>query len=88
MMLNPAALYDFFPDQLDLRRIEFASALFLEAICDILVMKRDEEEGRSKFKSHPPGIMMAQVKSHHLLTGAQRYLCYFYYQSDGQEVML
>ena len=55
MMLNPAALYDFFPDQLDLRRIEFASALFLEAICDILVMKRDEEEGRSKFKSPPAG---------------------------------
>ena len=55
MILNPAALYDFFPDQLDLRRIEFASALFLEAICDILVMKRDEEEGRSKFKSPPAG---------------------------------
>ena len=54
-MLNPAALYDFFPDQLELRRIEFASALFLEAICDIFVMKRDEEEGRSKFKSPPAG---------------------------------
>jgi len=43
MMLNPAALYDFFLDQLDSRRIEFASALFLETICDILMMKRDEE---------------------------------------------
>jgi hypothetical protein len=32
-----------------------ASALFFEAICDILVMKRDEEEGRSKFKSPPAG---------------------------------
>jgi len=54
-MLNPAALYDFFPDQLDSRRIEFASALFLDTICDILMMKRDEEEGRSKLKSPPAG---------------------------------
>ena len=32
-----------------------ASALFLEAICDILMMERDEEEGRSKFKSPSAG---------------------------------
>ena len=32
-----------------------ASALFLEAICDILMMERDEEEGRSKFESPPAG---------------------------------
>ena len=34
---------------------QIASALFLEAICDILMMERDEEEGRSKFKSPPAG---------------------------------